>query len=216
MKAHLSCAVALALLAGTDAHSAEPAAAAVSPSPVPQYAADGRLQPPAGYREWVYLSSGLDMSYRERPGMMDHSMFDNVFVDPQAYRAFVANGTWPDPTVLVMEVRGAASKGLINKTGKFQTDDVMGLEVHVKDTRRFEGGWAFFVFDGGQPAMPLPQAAECYACHRQHGAVDTTFVQFYPTLLPIAEHNGSLSKAHRDESARGEGAAREAAPAGAH
>jgi len=145
------------------------------------------------------------MSYRERPGMMDHSMFDNVFVDPQAYRAFVATGTWPDPTVLVMEVRGAASKGSINKTGKFQAGDVMGLEVHVKDTRRFEGGWAFFVFDGGQPAMPLPQAAECYACHRQHGAVDTTFVQFYPTLLGIAEHKNSLSETYRKETAASAG-----------
>jgi hypothetical protein len=205
MKAHLSCAVALALLAGADARSAEPAEVAVSPSHAPQYAADGRLQPPAGYREWVYLSSGLDMSYRERPGMMDHSMFDNVFVDPQAYRAFLATGTWPDPTVLVMEVRGAASKGSINQTGKFQAGDLMGMEVHVKDTRRFEGGWAFFVFDGGQPAMPLPQAAECYACHRQHGAVDTTFVQFYPTLLGIAEQKKSLSEAYRKEMAASAG-----------
>jgi hypothetical protein len=206
MKAHLSCAVALALLAGADAHSAEPAEVAVSSSHAPQYSADGRLQPPAGYREWVYLSSGLDMSYRERPGMMDHSMFDNVFVDPQAYRAFLATGTWPDPTVLVMEVRGAASKGSINQTGKFQTGDLMGMEVHVKDTRRFEGGWAFFVFDGGQPAMPLPQAAECYTCHRQHGAVDTTFVQFYPTLLGIAEQKNGLSEAYRKEMAASAGA----------
>ena len=205
MKAHLSCAVALALLAGADARSAEPVEVAVSSSHAPQYAADGRLQPPAGYREWVYLSSGLDMSYRERPGMMDHSMFDNVFVDPQAYRAFLATGTWPDPTVLVMEVRGAASKGSINQTGKFQAGDLMGMEVHVKDTRRFEGGWAFFVFDGGQPAMPLPQAAECYACHRQHGAVDTTFVQFYPTLLGIAEQKKSLSEVYRKEMAASAG-----------
>ncbi len=208
MKASTLCAIALALLPGTDAWSDEPAAATAAPTHVPQYTADGRLQPPAAYREWIYLSSGLDMSYRERAGMMDHSMFDNVFVEPEAYRAFVATGRWPDPTVLVMEVRGAASKGSINQTGKFQTADLMGMEVHVKDTRRFEGGWAFFAFDGGQPAMPIPQAAECYACHRQHGAVDTTFVQFYPTLLGIAEHKGSLSEAYRKEAAASAGHAK--------
>ncbi|MEP7042403.1 MAG: cytochrome P460 family protein [Dokdonella sp.] len=191
--------LAFALAANAGTPVAEPPA---SSAQAPQYEADGRLQLPADYREWVYLSSGLDMSYRERAGMTDHSMFDNVFVDRAAYRDFVATGSWPDPTVLVMEVRGATSKGSINKTGKFQTADLMGMEVHVKDTRRFEGGWAFFVFDGAQLAAALPQAAECYACHRQHGAVDTTFVQFYPTLLGIAEGHQTLSKTYREESAK--------------
>ena len=27
----------------------------------------------------------------------------------------------------------------------------------------------------------------CYSCHEQHGAVDTTFVQFYPTLIDAAK-----------------------------
>ncbi|MET0226184.1 MAG: cytochrome P460 family protein [Dokdonella sp.] len=192
MKVSTTFTLALALLVCADARPGEPARA-------PQYTADGRLQPPSGYREWIYLSSGLDMSYRDRAGMRDHSMFDNVFVDPAAYRAFVETGSWPDPTVLVMEVRGASSKGSINQTGKFQTSDVMGTEVHVKDTHRFEGGWAFFAFDDGQPAAAIPQAAECYACHRQHGAVDTTFVQFYPTLLGIAEHKNTLSEVYRKE-----------------
>jgi len=30
--------------------------------------------------------------------------------------------------------------------------------------------------------------------------VDTTFVQFYPTLLPIAQRLGTLSEAYRKES----------------
>ena len=49
-------------------------------------------------------------------------MFDNVFASPEAYREFLKTGTWPDGTVLVMEVRGASSKGSINQSGKFQTD----------------------------------------------------------------------------------------------
>ncbi len=102
-------------------------------------------------------------------------------------------GTWPDKTTLVLEIRGAADKGSINHQGKFQNAEIMGLELHVKDTKRFAGGWAFFGFEGGQPAQQIPTSAECYSCHQQNAAVDTTFVQFYPTLLNIATVKGTLS-----------------------
>jgi hypothetical protein len=39
----------------------------------------------------------------------------------------------------------------------------------------------------------IPMSEDCYACHRDHAAVDTTFVQFYPTLLPLATQKGTLS-----------------------
>jgi hypothetical protein len=162
----------------------------------PVYNDKGELLAPADYREWIYLSSGLDMSYSERLLAMGHSMFSNVFVNPDAYRAFQRTGTWPDKTMLVMEVRGASSKGSINKNGHYQSGGVMGVEVHVKDSTRFNGGWAFFAVDGGTPAAPIPASAECYSCHRQHAAVDTTFVQFYPTLIDLATQKGTLSAAY--------------------
>jgi hypothetical protein len=34
-----------------------------------------------------------------------------------------------------------------------------------------------------------------------HAAVDTTFVQFYPTLLPIAQKKGTLSESFVKENA---------------
>jgi len=185
------CAVVMAVLAVTVAAAAAVPASAAAPV----YDADGRLIPPSDYREWIFLSSGLDMSYRARGGD-DMHMFDNVFVKPEAYRAFQDTGTWPDQTVLVMEVRGARSKGSINKRGQFQTTEGMGMELHVKDTARFAGGWAFFAGDGNGPAAQIPFQAECYSCHREHGAVDTTFVQFYPTLLPLAEKKGTLIAAY--------------------
>ena len=59
------------------------------------------------------------MSYN--PAMnMGHHMFDNVFVNPEAYKAFLNTGTWPDKTVMVLEGRGAQSRGSINKAGNFQ------------------------------------------------------------------------------------------------
>jgi len=195
-------------LAGVAATAADTADAPRGAS----YTEDGKLRRPDNYREWIYLSSGLDMNYRERPMGMNHSMFDNVFVEPSAYRAFLETGTWPDRTILVMEVRGASNKGSINKSGQFQTAGLMGMEAHVKDSARFPGGWAFFAFDDADAAAPLPQEAACYACHREHGAVDTTFVQFYPTLLGLAQQKETLSAAYLADEAK----AKEGAPPDTH
>ena len=172
-----------------------------SNSNAPQYTADGRLMFPANYREWIYLTTGLDMDYNPELQAMDHSMFDNVFVNPEAYRAFVATGTWPDKTMLVLEGRMAANKGSINKKGHYQTNDVMFRSVHIKDEAHFPGKWAFVEFGEGKVGKAIPKDAVCYSCHQDHGAVDTTFVQFYPTLLEIAEKKGTLSPAYVKEEA---------------
>jgi len=171
----------------------------------PAYARNGDLLPPAHYREWIYLTSGLDMSYTPRTvDRGDRSMFDNVFVNPEGWRGFLASGTWPDKTVMVLEHRKARNKGSINQSGHFQAGGVVGIEVHVKDASRFPGKWAFFSFDAPEKNGTLiPQEADCYSCHSEHGAVDSTFVQFYPTLLPIAQAKGTLSAAHAVETSKG-------------
>jgi len=170
-------------------------------SNAPVYTADGKLVFPANYREWIYLTTGIDMDYNPDLAMMDHSMFDNVFVNQEAYKAFVATGTWPDKTVLVLETRMAASKGSINKKGHYQTAEIMTRSIHIKDEARFPGKWAFFGFGGDNSAKQIPTSAPCYSCHQEHGAVDTTFVQFYPTLLEIAKKKGTLAAGYMKEEA---------------
>ena len=178
---------------------------ATPPSPAaPEYTSDGQLKLPENYRQWVYLTTGFDMSYSANAMQMDHHMFDNVFVNPEAYKAFVDTGTWPDKTMLVLEARKAEGKGSINQRGNFQGSQIMGLEVHVKDEARFPGKWAFFGFDEAKTAKMTPTDMACYSCHADHAAVDTTFVQFYPTLLPIAQAKGTLSAAYQKESAGGQ------------
>jgi len=168
----------------------------------PEYTADGKLKLPEQYREWVYLSTGLDMSYTAG-GNADHHMFDNVFVNPESYKKFKETGTWPDKTMLMLEVRGAESRASINQRGNFQSGEVMGIEVHIKDEAKFPNGkWAFFGFDDGKVGNLFPAGASCYSCHQSHGAVDTTFVQFYPTLMPIAKEKTTLSAAYLKESAQ--------------
>jgi hypothetical protein len=185
----------LGSLAST-AHQAQPAPTTNAPT----YTSDGQLRLPANYREWVYLTTGFDMSYSAANGM-DHHMFDNVFVNPESYQAFLKTGTWPDKTMLVLEVRGAKSKGSINQAGNYQDTDRMGLEIHVKDISRFkdQGNWAFFGFDDKPTSTMTPTSMACYSCHAQHAAVDTTFVQFYPTLLPIAAAHNTLSPSYQKE-----------------
>ena len=190
------CVIPLALSAG----QSPPSHTGATPH-APAYTTDGRLLPQPDYREWVYLSSGLDMSYTPRvAGAAGHSMFDNVFVNPEAYRSFLQSGTWPDKTMLVLEVRGAESSVSINKNGHSQGRDLMGLELHVKDAAH--GGWSFYEFSRDAPARRIPQAAACYSCHREHAAVDTTFVQFYPTLIPLSEQHHTLSPAFLTELAK--------------
>src|SRR5258708_12024520 len=92
------------LILGSVLRPANPAT--LVPANLPQYTADGQLKFPANYREWVYLSTGIDMNYQPNAGM-NHSMFDNVFVNPESYKYFLANGTCPAKTMLVLEVRGA-------------------------------------------------------------------------------------------------------------
>ncbi len=175
---------------------------ALKPSQIPAHTSDARLKLPADYRDWVFLTSGFDMSYDRSatPAPQSHSMFDNDFVNPASYRAFQQTGHWPEGTTLVLEARMAAADISINKHGRTQSD-VMGLEVHVKDSAHNPGdGWAFYSFDDGPaPATRIPSSAGCYSCHQEHAAVDTAFVQFYPTLLPIAQAKHTLSPAYLAE-----------------
>lgn len=157
-----------------------------------------KMAVPGDYRQWVFLTSSLDLNYNTATPP-NHHMLDNVFVDPAAYKAFLQTGRWPDKTVMIKENRMAESAGTLSKAGHFQTG-VMNLEIHIKDEARYPGKWAFFKSDDGKaPAQLQPQSANCYSCHQDHGAVDTTFVQFYPTLFGIAKEKGTLSAAYLKE-----------------
>src|SRR5262249_2917920 len=115
-----------------------------NPKTAPEYTSKGQMKSPEHYREWVELTTGFEMRYNKAASAADHHMFDNVFVNPEAYKTFLQTGTWPDKTVMVLEARMAEGKGSINQKGNYQGSEVMGMEVHVKDEARFPGKWAFF------------------------------------------------------------------------
>src|ERR1019366_6518475 len=98
-----------------------------------QYSKDGELLLPKNYRQWIFLSSGIGMTYTG--GSQENPAFENVFVNPEAYREFLKTGLWPDKTVLVLEIRSSESRVSINKDGRVQTM-LVGMEAHVKDSAR--------------------------------------------------------------------------------
>ena len=167
----------------------------------PAFTADGKLVLPADYREWIFLSSGLAMTYGPlRANAAEQPNFENVFVTLAAYRSFLETGTWPEHTMFVLEVRHSGNKASINTDGHFQTD-IRGIEAEVKDSSRFATKWAFFGFEGGaKSGAMLPATATCYSCHGANGAVDNTFVQFYPTLIGVARAHGTFHESHEPPS----------------
>jgi hypothetical protein len=158
----------------------------------PSMQADGVLAFPENYREWMFLSAGLGMNYGPNaPAAGQPQSFTNVYVNPSSYRAFMKTGAWPDRTMFVLEIRGSATEGSINRSGFYQTA-VRAIEANVKDAR-LPGGWGFFNFANKTAAVsPLPQTATCYTCHAENTAVEHTFVQFYPSLMEVAKAKGTV------------------------
>jgi len=175
----LACALLLAAALGND-------------NPKPQYNAKGQLVRPSNYREWIFLSAGYGMNYSPAPD--SHEMFTNVFVQRWAYDEFVKSGKWPEQTMFVIDERDAASRSSINQKGHYQTD-LMGLAVEVKDSSRNPDKWAYYTYGtDGQTAEAMPHGNPCWSCHDDHAAVEHTFVQFYPTLKPIAKKFGTYNE----------------------
>jgi len=149
------------------------------------YTADGDVPVP-DYSKWVFIGSGAFQT-PDAPA----PRFSNVFVAPDVYDAFVRTGTWPDGTVIFSEKRsGVSTLPITANPGWGQTGEPVGFEFEVKDASR--GGWRYFTAPAGASAgKPVAKQSDCTTCHSEHGAVDNTFVQFYPKLIPPAKAHGT-------------------------
>jgi|SRR5687767_7864327 hypothetical protein len=163
----------------------------------PTYIKGDNLVRPPNYREWVFIGSGIGLTYEQGAS---GNTFTNVFVNPAAYREFMNTGRWPDKSVFILEFRASGTEAPPNTTGRFQTR-LVGLEAEVKDAR-FPDGWAFYNFRlkpestaiaDSVPPLAGKEVASCVECHTKSTAVERTFVQFYPTLLDVAREKGTLN-----------------------
>ena len=171
-----------------------------SSSDAPQYNSGGQLLLPADFETWVFVGSNLGLAYREElpestaaeADRATHAFFHNVYIDRRAYDYFAEHRSFPDRTMLVMEIFAAQDKEpkAILTAGKFNGDR-MGVEVAVKNSSRPDGhstAWAYYDFSGGPNPGTLKAAASafpddrCETCHRKHASSDNVWVQFYPAL----------------------------------
>jgi len=166
----------------------------------PRYTSTNELVRPVDYREWVYVTTGLGMTYGPERATAQAPIFDNVFVNRESYRQFMATGKWPEKTIFILELRRAETQVSINNGGHTQ-GEVVAVEAAVKDRTRFpETTWGYFDFGRAtamsSSAAPLPTTARCYSCHRDNTAVEQTFVQFYPTLFEVAKRMGTVKSTY--------------------
>ena len=116
----------------------------------PRFTEAGELLLPEDYREWVFVGSSLGMSYKEGSTAPAERNFHHVYLEPEAYRQYRRSGAFPEGTMLAMEVYSAGSKASINRQGSF-SDEFLRVEVAVKDSARWDEGWAYFDFGGPEP-----------------------------------------------------------------
>jgi cytochrome P460 len=155
---------------------------------------NGRLKLPVGYRRWTFVGAPLtpDGLNGGKAGFPEYHL---VYIEERNVDAYLKTGTFPDGTVIVKELTRVldptfpdGSRAEPSGRGYFN-GTFNGLDVTVKDRRRFAktNGWGFFNF--GHHALPYEQSAaespasECAGCHMAFVAkTDMTWVQFYPIL----------------------------------
>ncbi len=146
---------------------------------------------PEGYRQWVFVGSSLGLRYdpeSEKSASTNSQQFQNVYINPVAFREFARTGKFPNGTVFILEIASSETKAESGLQGSYQKDFI-ALEAAVKDTARFDDGWAYFSFDDEKgkrkdKATPFPRSA-CFDCHHQKAATDHVFTQFYPVLRAL-------------------------------
>lgn len=155
---------------------------------VPVYDETGALLRPERWEEWVLVGTSMGLSYSEgnppasRGPDDPPGMFHNVLMPGWAHESYRETGTFPDRTMLALAIYDVGTRAPPRERGFYQ-GDLVALELHVKDTERFDEGWGFFNFGTeGDRAEVIPSEASCYSCHAEHAARDDVFTQFYPLL----------------------------------
>jgi hypothetical protein len=161
-------------------------AAAPPPAPawtLPRYTVEGALRRPADVERWVLVGVSLGLGYSDvtdgGPGM-----FHRVYLEPTVYEQYIRTRRFPDGTMLALSIREPARRVPPSRVG-WTEGSFAALELAVKDSGRFPGGWAYFDFGRDAATARALPATRCQACHAEHAANDNVFVQFYPTLRDL-------------------------------
>jgi hypothetical protein len=172
--------------------SSAKAAAATPTRYLPEYAADGSLKLPQGWRTWVFLGAPLTPNALNN-GQANFPEFHNVYIEPASYAIYKETGEFPEGTIFFKELQLAmpgenpdGSRTEPSGRGYFPAA-YNGADVTVKDSKKYAetGGWGYYNFNHHEPkaatAMPRPKD-ECASCHIASAKKDDVWTQFYPLL----------------------------------
>jgi hypothetical protein len=151
------------------------------------------LQLPEGFREWVFIGAPLT-PHGLNNGKAGFPEYHHVYVNPDAFAVYQRTGEFPDGTVIAKELvllqKGDfkdGSKKAPSGRGYF-AGEFQGMDVMVKDSKRFKdtNAWGFFNF--GHHAPPYLKSAKaapaesCAGCHSANAGKDMVFKTYYPVL----------------------------------
>ena len=103
--------------------------------------------------------------------------FNIIRIDPAAWAAYQKTGEFPEGTVFAMSFFSMHDKAM--DAGRYWADQPLGMEVGVKDSKRFPDGWAYFRFEGDAGTAAAFPKERCFDCHNAKGAKDNVFTQLY-------------------------------------
>lgn len=168
-------------------------AAAHAGPPAAQWTPNGELKLPGDYHGWVFLGSPLT-PHALNDGKAGFPEYHNVYIHPEAYKAYRKNGDFPEGTVLLKELQltmpGTNADGSrVEASGRgYFPGTRNGIDIAVKDSKRFKetNGWGFFNFGHHAPPYAATAAAApkeaCAGCHMAN-ADNMVFRKFYTQIL---------------------------------
>jgi hypothetical protein len=182
-------ALAAALAVGSVAALAQsrPRASGAETAAVKVVDASGNLRVPENYRlryqalgSWAIAADGAAGSKE----------MHEVYASPGAIAAYQKTGRFPDGTVLVKEVFGAATVSMTTGTVS-HPETLKGWFVMVKDSKNshpgnplWGDGWGWSWFDADKP-LKTPSTdykSACQGCHVPAKSTDWIYVNGYPAL----------------------------------
>lgn len=133
---------------------------------------------PGGYRQWALVKSMVIHSDKH-PLFAQFGGFHHVYANTEAMRALVKGGTFPDGSVLVLDLLEAK-----DENGAYVEGSRKLVAVMSKSRSRYKitGGWGFEAFQGdSRSERQVTNATEqCFGCHKQQSANDFVFSGYRP------------------------------------
>lgn len=159
----------------------------------PQWTDKGELILPTGYHQWVFLGSPLTPNALNG-GTAPFPEYHNVYVHPEAFKAYRKTSEWPEGTIMLKELQLTvaatnADGSTVEVSGRGYFPAARnGIDISVKDSQRFKdsNAWGFFNFGHHAPpyektAQAQPTAA-CAGCHIAN-ATNMVFSKYYDPIL---------------------------------